>query len=75
MAFSGVSVFCIRRTDRVWYRKCDTGQYDHDSGQFGFAELSFAWEDQVPTSNLIIGIVIAVLVGMILLGGTNESEE
>lgn len=26
-------------------------------------------EDQVPTSNLIIGIVIAVLVGMILLGG------
>lgn len=27
------------------------------------------WEDQVPTSNLIIGIVIAVLVGMILLGG------
>jgi len=26
-------------------------------------------KDQVPTSNLIIGIVIAVLVGMILLGG------
>ena len=62
LALACVSVFRVWRADRVWNRKCDTGKYDHDSDQFGFAELSYCLRRmQVPTLNLIIGIVIAGL--------------
>ncbi len=33
-------LFSAFRAHGVWYRKCDTGKYDHDGDQFGTAEFS-----------------------------------
>ena len=41
MGVACVPVFRIWRAHGVWYRKCDTGKYDHDGDQFGTAEFSY----------------------------------
>ena len=41
LALACVSVFRIWRADRVWNRKCNTGQYDHDSDRFGIVQLQY----------------------------------
>lgn len=69
LALAGLSVRCIRSSDCIWNGKCNTGEYNYNSNRFCTFNYGIIEKDSVGTLNLIIGIVLAILIGMILLGG------
>ncbi len=61
---------CIRSSDCIWNGKCNTGEYNYNSNRFRIIQLWGDWSGwKAKTVNLVIGIVLAVLIALILLGG------
>ena len=67
MALACRFIFHLRRPDRIRHRKCHSGQHDTTAINSALLNFHIIDQDSVSTSNLILGILIAVVVGLVLL--------